>query len=135
MNRQLTSPKTEQFSSDLDQVRRPLEAWRRTRKHRERIPEPLWAAMAKLARTYGVSPVSGALGVDYYGLKDRVTPAPKPGAPSQPAFIELKPLPIAQPAACRLELEDRSGTKMTLHLEGSHVDALALLQAFWRRKP
>jgi hypothetical protein len=93
--------------------------------------------MAKLAKTYGVSPVSGALGIDYYALKDRViaSPGPASSAPSQAAFIEVKPLPDCRTAACRVELEDRSGTKMTLHLDGSHLDALSLVQAFWRRRP
>ena len=94
--------------------------------------------MAKLAKTYGVSPVSGALGIDYYALKDRVTPSPRSASASSPAqatFIEVKPWPVLQTAGCRVELEDRSGTKMTLHLEGSHMDALSLVQAFWRRRP
>jgi hypothetical protein len=120
-------------------VRRQLEAWRETRQHRrERIPEALWAAMAKLARTYGVSPVSGALGIDYYALKDRVIALHRPGSAitaNRATFIEVKPLPDCRTAACRVELEDRSGTKMTLHLEGSHLDALSLVQAFWRRRP
>jgi hypothetical protein len=123
---------------DIEPVRRELEAWRKSRKHRDRIPEPLWAAMAKLAKTYGVSPVSGALGIDYYALKDRVIASGRPAslsAPSQGAFIEVKPLPDSRTATCRVELEDRSGTKMTLHLDGSHLDALSLVQAFWRRRP
>jgi hypothetical protein len=94
--------------------------------------------MAKLAKTYGVSPVSGALGIDYYALKDRAGAFARPAsviASRQAAFIEVKPLPDSQPAACRVELEDRSGTKMTLHLHGSHLDALSLVQAFWRRRP
>jgi hypothetical protein len=138
MNRQQASPTSKEFSSTIDQVRRPLEAWRKTRQRCERIPEPLWAAMAKLARTYGVSSVSGALGIDYYALKDRVTASPKSAGPASRnprAFIELRPLPSSQPAACRVELEDRSGTKMTLHLDGNGVDALSLVQAFWRRRP
>ena len=119
-------------------MRRQLEAWRKTRHHRDRIPEPLWAAMAKLAKTYGVSPVSGGLGIDYYALKDRVTASPRSASaisPGQATFIEGKPLPASQTAACRVELEDRFGTKMTLHLDGSGMDALSLVQAFWRRRP
>ena len=130
--------KTKQFFSDIEAVRRPLEAWRRTRQHRDRIPEPLWAAMTKLARTYGISPVSAALRVEYYALRDRVAQSQKaapPSRPSLPAFIELKPLSASQAAGCLVELEDGSGIKMTLRLDpGSGVDALALVQAFWRRR-
>lgn len=94
--------------------------------------------MAKLARTYGVSAVSAALGIDYYALKDRVrasAQAPSFSSPKQPTFIELKSLPTSRAAVCQVELEDRSGSKMTLHLEGTGVDALSLVEAFWRRKP
>lgn len=138
MKREPRNGRTGRFPLDIELVWRQLETWRKTRHHRERIPEPLWAEMAKLAKTYGVSPVSGALGIDYYALKDRVIASAGPAsaiAPSQAAFIEVKPLPDSRTAACRVELEDRSGTKMTLHLDGSHVDALSLVQAFWRRRP
>lgn len=138
MKRQQGNGRTEPFSSDIQSVRRQLEAWRKTRQHRARIPEPLWAAMAKLGKTYGISPVSGALGIDYYALKDRVTASPRSASansPGQATFIEVKPWPTSQTAACRVELEDRSGTKMTLHLDGSRMDALSLVQAFWRRRP
>jgi hypothetical protein len=119
-------------------VCRQLEAWRKTRHHRDRIPEFLWAAMARLARTYGVSPVSGALGIDYYALKERVAGRVRPASPTSPrhaTFIEVKPAPLSQSAACRVELEERSGRKMTLYLDGSHLDTLSLVQAFWRRRP
>jgi len=129
--------KTKQFSSDIEVVRRPLEAWRRTRQPRDRIPEPLWAAMTQLARTYGLSPVSAALRVEYYALKDRVAGSQKATAvspPSPPTFIELKPRPTSQMSVCLVGLEDRSGNKMTLRLDPvSGVDALAMVQAFWRR--
>ena len=120
-------------------MRRQLEAWRKARQHRDRIPELLWAAMAKLAKTYGVSPVSGALGIEYYALKERVAgwarPASSPTSPRHASFIEVKPAPFSQSPTCRVELEDRSGSKMTLHLEGSPLDALSLVQAFWGRRP
>ena len=104
--------KTKQFSSDIEALRRPLEAWRRTRQHRDRILEPLWAAMTKLARTYGVSPVSAALRVEYYALKDRVAGSKKitsVWALSLPTFVELKPPPVSQPSGCLVELADGSG--------------------------
>lgn len=128
--------KSKQFFSEMERVRRPLEAWRRTRKHGERIPEGLWTAMASLAKTYGINPVSQALRVEYYGLKRRVTKdnSGHPSAPSRPAFVELTALPACREAGCTVELEDRSGAKMTLRLDqGNGVDALVLAQAFWRR--
>jgi hypothetical protein len=134
----MTTQSKEEFSSDIEPVRRRLEAWRRIRHPRDRIPEPLWAAMTQLARIYGVSSVSAALRVEYYALKDRVKGAPEPpsvSTPSLPPFIELKPRPTSPPASCQVELEDRSGSKLTLRWDpGSGVDALAWAQAFWRRR-
>ena len=130
--------KSKQFSSRIEPVRQQLEAWRSTREPRDRIPEPLWGAMAKLARTYGVNPVSAALRVEYYALKDRVSGAKKVRsvcAPSLPRFVELKAPPVSQPSGWLVELEDGSGNRMSLRLDpGSGVDALAMVQAFWRRK-
>lgn len=128
--------KSKQFLSEMEQVRRPLEAWRRTRKHREGIPEGLWSAIARLAKTYGISPVGHALRVEYYGLKRRVAEyeLARSSAPSRPAFVELKALPSCREAGCTIELENRAGAKMTLRLDQSNgVDALALAEAFWRR--
>jgi hypothetical protein len=128
--------KSKQFLLEIEQVRRPLEAWRRTRKQRERIPAALWTAMGRLAKTYGIRAVSHALGVEYYGLKRRVAEnqAARPPALAEPAFVEVNPLSFCREAGCMVELEDRAGGKMTLRFAQGHgVDALALAQAFWRR--
>ena len=58
--------------ADLASVRRRLESWRRTRKKRGRIPEPLWAAAVKVAGRHGVNRTATVLRLDYYALKDRV---------------------------------------------------------------
>ena len=93
--------------------------------------------MTKLARDHGVSPVSAALHVEYYALKEWVAALRESSSTSwssPPAFIELKALPPSQPRAGVVELEDPSGAKMTLRLEATGgLDALALVQAFWRR--
>jgi hypothetical protein len=136
VKRQSRKGRTLPFSSDIEPVAQQLEAWRKTRQHRDRIPERLWAAMSKLAKAYGVSPVSGALGIDYYALKDRLTVSPTSAlSPGQATFIEVKPCPPLQTPGCRVELEDRSGNKVTLHLDGGRMDALSLVEAFWRRRP
>jgi hypothetical protein len=131
--------KSKQFLSEIDPVRRRLEAWRKSRKPRDRIPETLWGAMARAARDCGVSRVSTALHVEYPALKARVAALEKAIRPSlalsPQAFVELKALPVLPtPTTGVVELEDSSGTKMTLRMEaGSGLDALALVQAFWRR--
>lgn len=134
----MTTKSKQQFSYDIEPVRRQLEAWRRTRQHRDRIPEPLWGAMSKLARTHGVSSVSAALRVEYYALRDRVEGArnvSEVAKPSLPTFVELKSSVLGQPAGSRVELEDGSGNRMTVRLEaGVNLDLAAIMQLFWSRE-
>jgi len=64
--------KTGDLPARLEGLRRRFERWRRTRKVRARIPEPLWASAVKLAGRYGIHRTAKALRVDYYALKKRV---------------------------------------------------------------
>jgi hypothetical protein len=124
-----------EFQLQIEPVRQELEAWRRTRKHRDPIPPPIWQAMVELSRIHGLNPVSQALGINYYDLKRRVSPPPKVSAKKEgkaPAFVELN-VASSTGTGCVVEVEDR-GAKMTLRLPvGSGTDAVGLLQAFWRR--
>lgn len=130
--------KNNQYFSDLRTVRRELERWRRTRRGKGRIPEELWRSITQLGRRYGVSRVARELRVPFYALKDRVEAAPEAEASdlekAQGQFVEV-PLELAPaPAECVVELEDASGSKMTLRLTPANVeDAAALIQTFRRR--
>jgi hypothetical protein len=128
---------SKEFLNRIEPVQRELEAWRRTRKHRERIPERLWNSMAQLAGSCGVSRVSQALRVEYPALKRRVHRASPAKAESpRPSFLEIK---MAAPSAlpgCVVELEKRSGEKMTLRLaQSTGGDLVALVETFWRGRP
>ena len=127
--------KSKEFYTQIEPVQRQLEGWRRTRKNRERIPESLWSAMAKLAGSYGVSRVCQALRVEYPALKRRVHGVEVARPEDQVAsFVELKVPAAVQASGCVVEVEDRSGAKMTLRLaQGSSADVLGFVQAFWRR--
>lgn len=132
----------------LEAVRRRFEVWRRRRKVRSRIPEPLWAAAVKVAGTYGIHRTAKALRVDYYGLKKRVerqaaiadagqkTAVTASKVPAGSTFLEL-PAP-AWPGCgeCTLELEDAGGAKMRVHLKGFEApDLAALSRSFWQVEP
>jgi len=127
--------KSRELESKIEPVRSQLEAWRRSRKKGERIPEHLWDAMGELARVFGVGRVSGALGVGYHALKERARGPGQPGAASQAVFVEL-PLSGAVPQSeCVVELEDGRGAKMTLRLGvGSGTQVLSMVEAFWGRE-
>ena len=93
--------------------------------------------MARLARTYGVSRVSRALGVEYYGLKRRVEEGPRTQRNGEAVtFVEVKGSAPVEPSGCVIELEKGSGAKLTLRLApSSQADVLGLVQALWRRGP
>ena len=68
----MSTKRTDDLPARLEGLRRRFEDWRRTRKVRSRIPEPLWASAVKLAGRYGIHRTAKALRVDYYALKKRV---------------------------------------------------------------
>ena len=67
--------KTRDLPAGWRHLRRRFERWRRTRKARSHIPEPLWASAVTMARTYGLNRTAKALRLDYYALKKRVEQA------------------------------------------------------------
>ena len=108
----------------LESTRRRFEEWRRSRKAAERIPAPLWARAAKCAARYGMHRTACALGLDFNALKRHaVADHPKTRGAS-PGFVELFP-PMGAPAECVLEIENRGGAKLRIHLRGAAVPDLA----------
>jgi len=63
--------KRQKLPVPLEGVRRRFEPWRRSRTPGTRIPDSLWQAAAKMARSYGVNRTAKALGLDDYSLKER----------------------------------------------------------------
>ena len=131
--------KTGGLPARLEGVRRRFEGWRRTRKVRSRIPEPLWAAAVKVAGTYGIPRTAKALRVDYYALKKRVEEMPAgtdskvPAGAVGAAFLELPAPAWSGCGECTLELEDTGGAKLRVHLKGfAAADLAALGRSFWQ---
>ena len=125
----------------LVSLRRRFEKWRRTRKVRSRIPEPLWTAAVKLADKYGLHRTAKALRVNYYALKKRVEGGIDAGNASREdatTFLELaavRPMPLirADCCECTLELEDIDGAKMRVRLSGvATPDLVALSRSFYQ---
>jgi len=126
----------------LEGLRQRFERWRRTRKVRSRIPEPLWASAVKLATRYGIHRTAKALRVDYYALKKRVDGAPAATASKTPAevagaqFLELPATARVGCGECTLELEDAGGAKLRVHMKGFETpDLAALSRSFWQSEP
>jgi hypothetical protein len=116
--------------SDLAQARNRFQAWREQRTGRGRIPRALWALAVRLTRTHGVSRTAGALGLDYYSLKERAEAATSGPPASPPGFVEL-PLPVVARTGV-FEFDDGAGVKMRVHLVGyDAADVEALARGFW----
>jgi hypothetical protein len=123
---------------DIEKVRLRLQSWRKARHHGARIPEDLWIAAAMLARAHRPGTVAHALGLDYYTLKDRVKSASATVCRKErtgPAFVELMPPAPTCLSECTLEIEDRHGSKMRIHLRSSETPDLgAISSAFLRAR-
>jgi len=103
-----------------------LERWRKTQPARSRIPEPLWAAVVKMAEAYGIHRTARALRLDYYSVKKRVeakaAAAGKiPEEPAAATFLELTPAPRIGSCECTVEFEDPGGAKMRVQLKGTET--------------
>ena len=114
---------------------RRVERWRRVRRHRERMPAPLWSLAASLARRHGVARIARMARLDYYAVKERLEALnPEPGTETEnrQAFVEL-PLPssVAVPE-CVVELEHPRGRRMHILVKGAPMPDLgALSRSFW----
>jgi len=144
----MSTRKTCALPARLEGVQRRFEHWRRTRKGLSHVSESLWAAAVKIADSCGISRTAKMLRVNYNALKRRVersvaaaTSEPEKIAAEQrfaslPAFLELAPRTRAGDCQCMLELEDASGAKMRIHLQGAEApDLTALSRSFWDRGP
>ena len=132
--------KTRDIPARLAGVRRQIERWRRTRKVRSRIPEPLWALAVEVAGTYGIHRVAKALRLSYYVLKKRVTESvavhrvTKRGVKA--TFVELTTAVQTASGECVLEMEHAGGAKMRMHLKGVAMPELAaIIRSFWNHQP
>ena len=144
----MSTKRTCALPARLENLRRRFERWRRTRKVRSRIPDPLWAAAVKSAVKYGIHRTAKALRVDYYGLKKRaeqkdaiagaqqepaVTASKTVAAAAEATFLELPATAWAGSGECTLDLEDADGSKLRVHLKGFEApDLAALSRSFWQ---
>ncbi len=112
-------------------AQRKFGQWRERRRPRAPIPEGLWREAAELACAHGINRTARALRLDYYSLKKRAVAAARTGEPA-PEFVEVLPggLPASRPD-CTIEIEDPSGVKMRIRLQGGNLpDVADLTRAF-----
>ena len=116
------------FPPALSRAQRKIEQWRQQHRPRARLPDELWREAAELACAHGINRTARALRLDYYALKEHAAESGE----RVPRFVEV--LPGAMPASrpeCMIELEDRGGAKMRIHLQGGNLpDVADLTRAF-----
>jgi hypothetical protein len=119
----------------IDHLRKRLEAWRKShRGSRARIPDRLWNSAVWAAGHYGLNRTAKVLRLNYYDLKKRLDAASVMQGPV-PSFIELSPVATGLTPECIIELENRNGAKMRIHLKGiGSPDLNVLSDTFWRGK-
>lgn len=117
----------------LESARRRFERWRAGHEGRPRIPDSLWSLATRAARQFGVHRTCRALRLDYKVLKRHVEAASAPGASghaSHQDFVELMPAPVASRADCVVQIEDPSGSRMRIELNGvAAADVVALTRS------
>ena len=119
--------------SAIEEVRRHIDAWRRTRAGLGPMPEALWRRATLLVGERSVSRVATTLGVGYYSLQERVRQA---GRASAAGFVELSGAQFAAASpSCvtgtTIEVREPDGSLLTLRLApGATVDVADLVQRF-----
>ena len=145
-----TADVTVQANDGLEELRQRFEQWRAGRRQGERIPEGMWTAAVKEARTRGVYRVARALRLDYAMLKHRAASKAQGNGkarvamrsnPVAPRFVELlrstaSAIPTASAASgraeCAVVMENARGATMRVELNAAGLSGLAgMCSAFW----
>jgi hypothetical protein len=79
-----------------------------------------------LVSRHGVSRTAGALGLDYYSLKERAGAAGPATAPAPTTFVEL-PASAVVGKQCLFERDSSAGVRLRLHLAGYDAQEIAIL--------
>jgi hypothetical protein len=115
------------------EVQRQFEQWRSTQPSRSRLPESLWQSAVDLAKEHGVNPTAKALGLDYGGLRKRLTGSSGQRRKPVPAgFVELVAPRSVKWEECVIEFESARGSKMRVQWKASAPPDWPSLLRAWR---
>ena len=118
----------------IEDVRQRFEEWRESRKQRTPIPESLWEGAVTLCADHSIYKISRSLRLDYNALKRRVCyshPESLPESVTSSAFVELDLKASLPEGECLMEMEDKDGAKVKMHIKGRLcLDPLEFMKAF-----
>ena len=118
---------------ELAEVKRGFDQWRRSRARGQEIPEPLWRLAVGAASIHGLQATARGLRLNATRLKEQMQRlAPGRASDDEPCFVELPWPGAALASECILEVEDRTGKKLRIHLKGSATaQAASLGRMLW----
>ena len=127
----------------LAAVHEEFQEWRRSSRKGSRIPEPLWDAAAGLSGQHPVAEIARLLRLDYVKLRDRIrslgctgreTGRLKPAGRVGSGFVEVGVVPGRSNGESVMEVEDGTGRKLRMHLQGfSGVEVAEVAKVLWER--
>lgn len=123
-------------SGELVAVRRRVEAWRRSNGGRgSRIPEQLWNEAVEVARVAGLHATARALRFNYERLKERAGQTAGKLSGHGSRFVSVQLPQLNGGAKLVVDLVGGDGEQVRIELSGaSGMDAVAVAQAFWKRR-
>jgi hypothetical protein len=126
-------------SSSLEDLKKKLNTWRKTRTSKEKLPEEIWQEAIANCKFRGVGAVAKAAGLDFYQLRDRVRrhelsrtqKLPESVSPPRTETITVSKIvpPTDREQLPLLEFENAHGVK--LRVEANSDFATKLLGAFF----
>lgn len=124
----------EALPGEVGEVGSRIEAWRRGRVKRERMPLDLWDCAVELASRHGVCRVARALGIGYAALQRRVAGVAGIRSSARvPAhgFVELGGFSTSGWSGTEIEIAGRDGSRLAIRVaQGAAVDLAGLVAAF-----
>jgi len=125
-----------EFKPTLSEVHSRFTAWRKSKQHRSRIPEDLWAAAILLIPDISLHKVARTLGLSYKGLKERVQSHNVSNGCDSSHSPDFIPIDIPQHSAeCIIEMAHRNGNKVRMHFKGrAELDLQSFSESFWSNK-
>ena len=124
--------------SELEELYQRIARWRAEHGGRGvRWPADMWSAVIAAARVEGVGPVAKRFGLGRERLSARLARAKAASSAEHAtpsAFVEVDARQVCPRSRTTIRLEAGDGSKEELELgDGSALDLVALVQAFWRR--
>ena len=127
-------PRLKVLPGEVVEVGLRIEAWRRRRVKRERMPSELWDCAVELASRHGVSRMARALGIGFAALQRRVKGVAevRPSAQIPPhGFVELGGFSTPGWSGTEIEIAGRDGSRLAIRIsQGTAVDLAGVVTAF-----